>query len=326
VVRGAWLFAGCALLSSGLICAIFAKCWGGRPEWLLPFLDESALVVGLMVTVALTWAYRRLALRLGKKWLAWQVSFIGIGLFIVGVAWPTGHALVKAISQDWIPRWALVGGRNGMIEAERFLNNAEPDFFIACAVLGIWGGFVLLRADQALMRLIYVPPRRLRLAPLVFVPGLAASVAALAFFTLHTLEIGREPSIEWHERLMNHQGRVVWDLTGVCIVFPDERAIGRVGTGNWICVYSSDGGGGGGGIPGDPDFHSENYDLKTETNTLKFRKHVILIEERGTRVEVDGVTFFIAGKPKKTITLPATGRPTIREFQRSDARPEEWEK
>ena len=141
----------------------------------------------------------------------------------------------------------------------------------------------------------------------------------------------RTPDMSWKYLLQEHNGHVVWDMTGLCLVFEGVQSplLGGAGemqiyahSGPWLPCFSTDGpfsSGGGGGSPGDAGYHREFYDMKTGVNTLTFRDQEIQVRQRGTVVAVRGVEFSLAGKPKQTVIIPLRGQPTIRDFRPTDS-------
>ena len=112
-----------------------------------------------------------------------------------------------------------------------------------------------------------------------------------------------------------HDGNVVWNMTGLCLKFEGARLSG--GASGGMLVYSSDSSEAMPATrPGDPE---EGYDPRTGINTIKFAGRVVKLKRAGTLVELNGVEFVLQGKPKQTIVIPDKGKPSIRDYVAEDS-------
>ena len=136
---------------------------------------------------------------------------------------------------------------------------------------------------------------------------------------------GKSPSVTWDFNIEEHHGNVVYDTTGLCIVFEGNQkpmfgnSGGLLGSGGLLIFSENMGESTSGGPEWDPNRSSSSYDPATRICTIECRKHRIEIKKKGGTVAVDGVEFSLSGKPKQTISIPTTGRPAMREFRSSDS-------
>jgi hypothetical protein len=129
----------------------------------------------------------------------------------------------------------------------------------------------------------------------------------------------QSPDVAWKFSLKEHNGNVVWNTTGLCLVFEGVRN-SMLGAAGEMVIYSNRGGsGGGGGIPGETNVWSDSYNEATGINTVTFQNHQVQVKQRGTSVVVDNTEFVLSGKPKQTIVIPLRGEPAMRDFRASDA-------